>query len=121
MEMSKYSALPRRVPDQNSRDVNPIDSKRQVATLERWHDASMIADPDCLDVALNDLGKRELEAMIATIKDKPRGSGAVVGAESVTACGGRNPGRRGRGRGERAWRVRGLLPGRQQASWRRWL
>ena len=39
--------------------------------------------------------------------NKPRRSGAVVGAESATACGGRNRDQRDRGRAGRAWLVRG--------------
>ena len=39
-------------------------------------------------------------------KQKPRRSGAVVGAESATACGARSPDRQGRDRGARESRVR---------------
>jgi hypothetical protein len=39
--------------------------------------------------------------------NKPRRSGACVGAKSVTACGVRSRVRQGRGRAARAWRARG--------------
>ena len=44
--------------------------------------------------------------------NEPRRSGAVVEAESVTACDARSRDRQDQGRGERAWRVWGCFPGR---------
>ena len=54
-----------------------MDTRGEVATLERWHDASMNADLDPVVASLAALDDRERGAMIAMLDDGP---------ELVPAC-----------------------------------